>query len=912
MSIGPMGDLPFASGNKTSRSGKIMKGLAIIFVALSWLNVPAQPKTTYYFQLSGKVADTSGFPLPNATIQFTTRTDTLTTLSRVDGSFVFPHAPSGKFKLDVTMTGYFSFSRVFSQPEGNSVLKLQPITLRADFGELDPVIVARVRPIYIQDDTVNYNVAAFPVRDGSEVQNILKRLPGVQVDINGMVVIQGKPLTKVLVNGKEFFGSDVLLAIQNLPANIVEKIQVIDDYGDKARLTGVRSGDAVKVLNIVLRPDKRNGQFGRAEAGTGSQDKYLADIFGNAFEEERQFSTQAGISNNNVLGSDKTENGGVNYADQWTAKLGGAIHVDLGSQQPHSADSSSQQSEYPGETLVQTQNAHSTTYNRNKTLEMRLTFKPDVHSTLRLTASGALRHSTNLDSAHFTTLQLDSDYTKKSDGRSLNYGQSANETFHAGLYFEKLSPNSRRRFSVDGGLEGNDNNGVDNNQSSATIITNSISTPSFLEYLTTNSGHVWDMHLNSNFFTPLGRSSFLELGYRVQSTRSATIVVTQQPDSASGQLVIVDSLSPYFVFHSLIQNIHAGYTAKLSRLDLTAGIDVEPGLLKGSFDDKGDMFLYSYLSILPNLQAAWRLDKSRSLSFFYSSQPNLPSPQQLAPFTNLSNPQYPVTGNSNLKPSYTNSGTFHFEESSLQPTQYFGFGMGLSYSITQRTIIQDQTTPKDSSQVVEAITWLNAGTTDNLSVDYHVTAPAIIDKQFRININGSASRNHAITMVNNLEFTTQAWTWNQSIQLQLLVPNLIEADLSGNYILTRTLYPAIGNSPNTIRSATMTYTSRHYIFRDWTLEGRFSQAFTSNERRLQPAPFNLSGSIRRQFLVHNKATIALSAFNLLDHSAVPTESVVSATTTYYRPYLTGRYFLLTFQLKLQRFKGLSAPLANHK
>ena len=207
----------------------MIRVFAIVFMAFGWLHGAAQQTTWLNLQLSGRVTDSAGIALSKATVQLAAGVDTLVTVSGDDGSFVFHQAAARKFQLIVTMRGYLTFSQWYALPEGESNVTLQPVRMGAAYGELDPVLVTRVRSITIQGDTISFNAAAFPVREGSEVEEILKRLPGVEVDINGNVVIQGKPLTRVLVNGKEFFGSDVLLAIQNLPADVVEKIQVIDD-----------------------------------------------------------------------------------------------------------------------------------------------------------------------------------------------------------------------------------------------------------------------------------------------------------------------------------------------------------------------------------------------------------------------------------------------------------------------------------------------------------------------------------------------------------------------------------------------------------------------------------------------------------------------------------------------------------
>ncbi len=667
------------------------------------------------------------------------------------------------------MKGYQTISQSVTITTDQGSFRLAPLVLQAEYNGLAPVTIFHIRPVTIAGDTVSYHAAAFPVRDGSEVEDILKRLPGVEVDMNSNIIIQGKKISKVLVDGKEFFGNDVLLAIRNLPADVVDKLQVIDDFGDKAHLTGVRSGNAAKVLNIVLKADKREGQFGNAEAGGGDEGKYITGAFANAFKGERQMAARAGLSNNSQSGSDLARNEGVDYADQWSPRWGGSISMSNKSQSPHSAGSTVQNTYYPGEQLQQTQETHNTAHNKQTQIDSRITYKPDAYSTLRLIVSGNLQGSHTQATSQFSTLQQDTGFTRTSNGSSLNNSLSAGETLNSNLYFERQSQRSRRRLSIEAGAGYNGNNSVSNNQSVASVTTDSVFNNSLLHYLTGNNVRNWNMHINSTYFLPLGRIAFLELGYGAQSAISHTIFRTQQPDSAASSLVTIDSLSQNLILSGTTQNFHTGYTAKLHQLDLTASLNVQSGQQRGTVDAKGDVTSYTYFSLLPNLQTAWNFDKNHRLSLSYRSQPNLPSLQQLAPFTNVSNPQYPVVGNPDLKPSYTDNISLHYEQSSLRQTQFFGFGMGLAYTATRHTIIQNITAPKDSSQVIQMTTYLNAGTTDNLGADYHINLPSFLEKRLRINVNGTVGRTQTIIMTDSLPYITRTWTLTQSLHLQLLI-----------------------------------------------------------------------------------------------------------------------------------------------
>ncbi len=465
------------------------------------------------FHLSGKVTDSAGIALSSATVSIITQQDTVSTLTTEEGHFAVNNLTQRKFRLWVTMKGYFSFSQSFTIGPENRTVQLTPIVLRANYNELDPVTVTRVRPITIGIDTVTYHAAAFPVRDGSEVEDILKRLPGVEVTINGDVIVQGKKIGKVLVNGKEFFGGDVLLAIRNLPADVVDKLQVIDDYGDKARLTGVKSGEAAKVLNILLKQEKRNGEFGRLNAGLGDYGKYAGDAFGNAFKGERQVSANGEVSNNSPLGSNFSHNIALSYADLWDLHWGGSINLNNSSQNPHSSTSTIQDNFYPGQQLHQTQSSQSSAHNTTNNLNTTLTYKADSYSTIRLDAVANLQHAFNQATNDFTSLQQDTGFSKSTTGSSLNTTQMTEQSANSTIYYEKISLHSKRRFSAQAAFGYTDNRQTIDNQTHSTILTDSTPSSSLLHYLVTNNSNNWNVNVNTNYFMPIGPGSQLLHSY---------------------------------------------------------------------------------------------------------------------------------------------------------------------------------------------------------------------------------------------------------------------------------------------------------------------------------------------------------------------------------------------------------------
>lgn len=199
--------------------------------------------------ISGVVKDSTGTGIIAATVKYIAGKDTSFTRTDVDGNFTLKGVKSSTFLLTITSLGYEGINKRFLYKDGETPIKLDPIVLKSMNRLLNEVVISGTPSVTIKEDTVVYRASDYPLRENALAEDLLKRLPGVEVDKDGNVTAQGKSVTRVRINGKDFFGGDVKTATQQLPADILESAQIIDDYGDQANLTGIRNGDPEKILN---------------------------------------------------------------------------------------------------------------------------------------------------------------------------------------------------------------------------------------------------------------------------------------------------------------------------------------------------------------------------------------------------------------------------------------------------------------------------------------------------------------------------------------------------------------------------------------------------------------------------------------------------------------------------------------
>jgi len=430
--------------------------LSILILTLVSLTVLAQSN----YEVNGTLRDSSGLSVIAATIKLRSAKDSLFTRTNANGAFSFKGVKSGQFTLSITSLGFQSALRKYVYNEGEGSLALGIINLKNSTKQLNEVVISGTPTVTVKEDTLEFRAADYKLKDDAQVEDLLRKLPGVEVDKDGNVKAQGKAVTRVRVNGKDFFGGDVKTATQQLPANLIDKIQLIDDYGDQANFTGVKEGDPEKILNIQIRPDKNNGYLTQGKIGQGNEGRYQGNISVNVFNKTQQISVQGNLNNTNTSlfsfsgggGGARVQLGGgggggnarvtvgggnaggdgltrvvslgVNYRDEWSKKLTSYGNYSYANRNNEVLRSTQQQNINATGFLLNNQNSTSNTSTINHRFNWNLEYKIDSVNYLKVTPYFNLGQSNGTSASTFAFLQ---------DGTSLisngnNGGISSSET----------------------------------------------------------------------------------------------------------------------------------------------------------------------------------------------------------------------------------------------------------------------------------------------------------------------------------------------------------------------------------------------------------------------------------------------------------------------------------------------------
>ena len=272
--------------------------------------------------VQGMLKDDKNRVIAGATVKLTSKLDSMTAGSNMAGIFTFDKIKADTFKITVSNLGFERFEKEFVFPKGEAKYIIPSLTLQQNSQMLEEVVVDGVPTVVVKSDTLEYTMKDLKLRDGAVAEDALKKLQGVEVDKDGNVTAQGESVKRVRINGKDFFGGDVKTATQNLPANIVQKMQIIDDYGDMANITGNKNGESEKVLNIQIDPKYNQGHMTTLRAGYGTEDRYQATGMWMGMREGEQLSILGNLNNTNAPLFDFNTTGGGARRARWGSRSG--------------------------------------------------------------------------------------------------------------------------------------------------------------------------------------------------------------------------------------------------------------------------------------------------------------------------------------------------------------------------------------------------------------------------------------------------------------------------------------------------------------------------------------------------------------------------------------------------------------
>ncbi|MDE7386799.1 MAG: outer membrane beta-barrel protein [Muribaculaceae bacterium] len=435
--------------------------------SLSLVTVATLALTAVASDLKGLILDKStGDPMSEATVRLLATPDSSFVkgvIADVDGRYTFTGVKKGRYIVEASYIGYSKGYLDVNVDAG----KVTADTLYMSDSSIklqEAVVTAIKTPIKVMEDTIEFNADSYKTQPNAVVEDLLKRLPGVEVDNDGKITANGKSVTKILIDGKEFFSDDPKVASKNLPVNMVDKLQVVDRKSDLARLTGVDDGEEETVINLTVKPGMKNGWFGTVEAGYGTDDRYQATFNVNRFWNDNQITFIGSANNTNDLGfTDGNGNRfrrfggdqGINNSQSFGVNfnVGNAEIFRVGGDVMYSHTDRNTNKRQNREYLLNADDYFSNSVSRandkghNVRADFRIQWKPDSFNTLDIRPNMSININDS-ESDEFSVTR-----PNKNTTTSLNLGSSHGKSYEAGfmtIYNHNFKEHRGRSFSIFG------------------------------------------------------------------------------------------------------------------------------------------------------------------------------------------------------------------------------------------------------------------------------------------------------------------------------------------------------------------------------------------------------------------------------------------------------------------------------
>lgn len=892
-----------------------------------------------FIGFKGVVKDSLNEPLPYATIAALDPVDSTMIgfgITDDDGKFIVELEDTGTYLFKIVLVGYSTYNDKVTLTKSNPIKDYGEIPLSDELlRSLD--ITAEHIPVLIKEDTIEYNADAFKTDANAPLEDLLKKLPGVEVGQDGSIKAQGEDVTKIYVDGKEFFGDDPKVASKNLPADAIKKVQVYDKKSETSDFTGVDDGTTSKTINIELKDDKKKGTFGKMTAGYGMPDdrfKFKGNV--NKFNKKFQFSL-IGMANNtnedgfswgdymDFMGGAKAFGGGGGFrfnSDDIGLNIGNGLANGMVSSASGGANMNYQFSKksrlnlsyfvyQAKKDLIQTEFTNNildtTTYTTNDdaienslqwshTMNMR--FDQEIDSLREFRISGSGSYNTNTFDGTYVNSTIGE------EGDSINSGNNAtgydgfNYSADVDLVYRNKFKKKGRNFVIEGsaGIDNSDYSGYLNNVSK--FFNGGIPTTTVLDQKAYDDGanQWWDGEIA--YTEPLGGSKFLKL----------SVEHGEDLDRSKYEAYdYVDFPSYDETFNmQLSSDYRRGYnytTAGAALRWIKDKWNLNPGVETQWIQLSGDDYLLdtviseNYFNILPFITIKFTPKQTARWRFNYKTELNAPSIGQLQNKVDNSDPFNVVEGNPELNPEYVHQ--IRLNGGSFSQFTMSGFYGGLNGNIT-----------KDKIQYATTITpqFVRISRPINVDNDYSASFyggfySPIKKLKIKMNLNAYGGFSKGYFEINDVQSSNEGKNGSVSVTFENSKKKIVDISVGGTFSGTITTYD------NSSYQDQVFNTISGFIDFKWNIKENWIFRTSYDHTQYQSKAFGdatviplLKASVSR-YLLDKRAEFKIEAFDILDQNKGVSRSSNLNYLTETRTNSIGRYFMASFTYSLAKMGG---------
>ncbi|MEM9856771.1 MAG: TonB-dependent receptor [Bacteroidota bacterium] len=906
-----------------------MKFFALLLVFAPTVLIAQNPFIT------GRIVDSTQVGLPSASVVLLNKSDSVMqsfAISNSEGSFKMAKVKPGEYILQASFVGYQTYSKLHTiNANGND---LGNIELSENSTLLEGVAVTADRiPILINGDTVEYNSAAFKTKPNASVEELLKKLPGVEVDNDGNIKAHGEDVNKVLVDGKEFFGDDPKIATKNLPADVVNKVQVFDKLSDMAEFTGVDDGERNNTINLALKDDKKKGYFGKITGGYGTDERYMAKGNVNRFTKKMQLSTIA--ASNNINEQNFTFQDYMNFSGGLQNMLSGASGG-LGS------TNSSLLSRGRLQQGINTSHSGGLNFNYDfsKSTEISLNYfyNSVTNRLIRETArinflnnetfnSGDTTNNETQNYDHKANLKLKHSFSKEEDitfrsNVGFNNSEGNSETTsrtltpEGALQNSRITSNNSNRdgFNVSGSLlyrkrfkkEGrsltarinaavSQNDGLSFLNSNNQFFVENMVQTQLLNQQQQNDKEGFSYQGTLNYTEPLGKGKFVQLSYDRQnlSDDQSTLFFDIEND---GGLIPNDLLTNAFVRDYMYDRPGVNFMINKKKSNLNIGVKAQNSELQGTINTNDTKIERSFQNLLPSLRWKYSFATSNRINFEYTTSVQEPSLRQLQPLVDNRNPFVIYRGNPDLKVEYAHRGRLNY-------SLFDSFSFTSLFITLRGSIIENKITnaTRIDELLRQEVTPLNIDAEYQTNGYLSFSTPLKFIKS-KINISGNTFYNRSELFINDGKNKVDRSINSIDISLENRKKTLVDLKIGGKLEFNSTRYSNNTELDQDFVNRTIYSDLSIDFLKTWNFTTNFDYRIFEGDAFDNNISFPLwRAEISNSFGKLRRLTAKLSVFDILDENTGINRNSAFNFIQEQQINVLSRYFMFSLTYSLSAF-----------
>ena len=850
------------------------------------------------------------------------------TVTDREGHFDLNGVRQGNYLLHVTYVGLDPIYQLLHISGSKTPVDVGTITMHDDGVMLgEAVVTARAVEVQVKNDTVEYNAESYKVAEGSMLEDLLKKMPGVEVSSEGKVTVNGKEIKKILVDGKEFFSDDPKVASKNLPAKLVDKVQTYEKKSDVALMTGFDDGNEEAVINLTVKPGMKQGWFGNVFAGAGTRRRYDVNAMLNRFVDDDQFSIMGGLNNTNNLGftdfaaatfgggsggghrrfgSFGAGNGitasgnvGTNFSKRFSPRLTLGGNVRFAGSDNEASAKTDRQNILPGDSSSYDHALNqSHTVTRNTGFNLRLEWKPDslTQVVFRPDFSYGTTHTDASEMAHTLNGAHDSVNTSRSrstvDGHALDASAKLDVS-------RKLNRRGRTlTLSVSGGGNRSVDDAMNRSDTRFLLFPDSAET---IDQTVHSDTRGYNVRGKVAWVEPLGHANFLHLSYRIRRTHRELLRDAFLAD-AQGQYTIPDTTTGRNTRSNATEHrVNLSLKMVRPKYDLTFGMNFDPTQTRTVTEVAGRT-LYdlsrSVVNYSPMAKLRFRFNKRTDLRIDYDGRTEQPSMTQLQPVADVSDPLNTIVGNPDLRPTYTSNLRLHFGKFIPEEQIVFLVMAGGNYVLSD--IVSRTSTDR--------LTGRRLTTYENIDGNFSLDARVILNmplrnKRFSINSMTYAQYGHAGGFIDGERNTSRATVFMEYAGISFR-SSVADVDLRANIRHNRTRNTlSAGRDLSTMNYGASTALTL-YLPLGFRLESDLNYSTNSGYTDgYQQREWLWNAAVSKSFLRNNAGQLRVKMYDILRQRSNISYSATASAIRYSEYNTLTSYVLVHFIYRFSLFKG---------